>query len=195
MQQLLTWDEHLFRLINNGMANPFFDFLMPWLRNAEFWAPLYLYLAAFAVCTYKKRGWLWILFFIATVTLTDTVSSKIIKEYIWRERPFNNPALEEWVRVLVHKPINSSFTSSHAANHFGAAAFIAYTLKPVWGKWVYIFYAWAAVICLAQVYVGVHYPFDVTCGSIVGFLLGYGVAKAFNKYWGIPVIQSQPACW
>ncbi len=187
MHQLITWDHQLFRLINNGLANPFFDFIMPWLRNTEFWAPLYIFFIAFAITNFKSKGWLWVLFFIATVTLTDTISSKVIKENIWRSRPFDNPAIAEWVRVLVSRPGNSSFTSSHAANHFGMAAYIVFTLKATWGRWVYFFYLWAAIVCLAQVYVGVHFPIDLFCGGLVGFCIGFVMAKAFNKIWGLNI--------
>lgn len=33
-------------------------------------------------------------------------------------------------------------------------------------------YAWAAGICLAQVYVGVHYPSDVFFGALLGAGIG-----------------------
>jgi undecaprenyl-diphosphatase len=97
--------------------------------------------------------------------------------------------------VLVNRPGNSSFTSSHAANHFGVAAYIVFTLKGTWGRWVYIFYLWAAVVCLAQVYVGVHFPIDLFCGGFVGFCIGFIVAKVFNKTWGfnMPFTQKQTA--
>jgi hypothetical protein len=119
MEQLLLYDKRLFRLINYYGHNSFFDWLMPWLRNSAMWVPLYLFLLIFAVINYKKTGWWWIVFFAGTVLLTDFVSSKIIKENILRLRPCNDPSIASWVRVLVgYRPGSSSFTSSHAANHF-----------------------------------------------------------------------------
>jgi len=44
---------------------------------------------------------------------------------------------------------------------------------------------WAAMISYAQVYVGVHFPFDIFCGAIVGVILGYIPASIFNKKIGL----------
>lgn len=40
---------------------------------------------------------------------------------------------------------------------------------------------WAAVICFAQVYVGVHYPLDVTGGAVYGILVGILFGVGFRK--------------
>jgi undecaprenyl-diphosphatase len=82
--------------------------------------------------------------------------------------------------LLSYKPQSSSFTSSHATNHFALAAFFYFTLKKYFNKWGLLFFCWAFMICYAQVYVGVHYPFDVICGGIIGFSIGYGFARFFN---------------
>jgi membrane-associated phospholipid phosphatase len=182
MEQLLLYDKRLFKLINYYWHNNFFDWLMPWLRNSSMWMPLYLFLLIYAVVNYKKTGWWWIIFAAGTVILTDFVSSKIIKENIFRLRPCNDPVIAGWVRVLVgYRPGSSSFTSSHAANHFGMAMFLYLTLKEQYGKWPAVFFLWAFSISFAQVYVGVHYPLDVTCGAIIGILIGYLCGKSFNR--------------
>ncbi len=182
MEQLLLYDKRLFKYINYYWHNNFFDWLMPWLRNSTMWVPLYLFLILFAAINYKKTGWWWIIFAAGTVILTDFVSSTIIKHNIIRLRPCNNPAIAHWVRVLVgYRPGSSSFTSSHAANHFGMAMFLYLTLNKQFGKWPGIFFLWAFSISFAQVYVGVHYPLDVTCGAIIGILIGYLCGKSFNR--------------
>jgi undecaprenyl-diphosphatase len=40
---------------------------------------------------------------------------------------------------------------------------------------------WAASIALSQVYVGVHYPFDVICGAITGSIFGYFASVLVRK--------------
>ena len=186
MNQLLTYDQHLFKLINNQWSNPFFDWLMPWLRNSIMWDPLYLFLVLFITFNFKKNGWWWVVFAAGTVILTDFVSSKIIKENIIRLRPCNDPDIAAWIHVLVgYRPQNSSFTSSHAANHFGMAMFIFYTLRTHFKKWPALFFIWAFSISFAQVYVGVHYPLDIICGGLIGILIGYLSGKSFNKTYGL----------
>lgn len=186
MNQLLTYDQHLFKIINQQWSNVFFDWLMPWLRNSEMWYPLYLFLILFVLINFKQTGWWWLLFAISTIVLCDFVSSKIIKENIIRLRPCNEPGIASWVHILVgYRPQSSSFTSSHATNHFGMAMFFYLTLKERFDKWPVIFFFWAFSISFAQVYVGVHYPLDIICGGIIGILIGYLSGKSFNRNYGL----------
>jgi membrane-associated phospholipid phosphatase len=186
MEQIIAFDRRLFRLINYDWHNNFFDSLMPWLRNAEMWYPLYLFLALLVAVNYMKNSWWWMLFFVATIVLANFVSSNLIKEHIIRVRPCNDPSLAAWIRVLVgYRPQSSSFTSSHAANHFAMAMFLYISLKDKLGKWPLLFFLWAFFICFAQVYVGVHFPLDVTCGGLIGIVIGYLLGKSFNKKYGL----------
>jgi membrane-associated phospholipid phosphatase len=182
MQSLLQFDRYLFTLINGQWHSPFFDWLMPWLRNSTVWTPLYLYLVLFAAINYKANGWRFIVVAIVAVAIGDQFSSSFIKHTIIRTRPCNEPSLTDSIRVLVgYRPQNSSFTSSHAVNHFALATYLYLTLKKPIGKWVWIGFAWAFSIIYAQVYVGVHYPLDVVCGAIIGILIGYLHGQLFNK--------------
>ena len=186
MQQLLSFDRHLFKLVNSRWNNHFFDWLMPWLRNSDLWFPLYLFLILFILVNYKKTGWWWVIFAASTVILTDFVSSTLIKENIWRVRPFNNPEYASWIHILVgYRPQSSSFTSSHAANHFGIAMFIYMSLRKRFNKWPGAFFLWAGSISYAQMYVGVHYPIDIAGGTIIGILIGYLSGRSFNRNYGL----------
>jgi undecaprenyl-diphosphatase len=121
-----------------------------------------------------------------TAMLGDFISSDIIKENIHRLRPCREPALADSVRFIVsYCPKSSSFTSSHAVNHFAMATFFFITLRNLWGHWAKAFYLWAFIIIYAQVYVGVHYPLDVLSGAIIGSLIGMAIAYAFNKNYNL----------
>ena len=172
MENLLTWDLRLFFKINGQWINGFLDFLLPWMREPYLWAPLYLFLAVFIVYNYKWRGFFWMAFFIITFALTDQ-SSMFIKDAVDRLRPCRDPLISQYVRVLVvYCPSSGSFTSSHAANHFGLAMFSFLTLRSQIGKWAWLFFLWAAVIGYSQIYVGVHYPLDILGGALLGILAG-----------------------
>lgn len=186
MDELLSYDQSLFKVINHGWSNSFFDWLMPWLRNSNMWYPLYLLLLLLVTINFKKTGWWWVLFAAGTVILTDFVSSAIVKPNIFRLRPCHEPDFASWINVLVgYRPQSSSFTSSHAANHFGMAMFLYSTLKTRFKKWPVLFFLWAFSISFAQVYVGVHYPIDIICGGLIGILIGYLSGKSFNKNYGL----------
>jgi undecaprenyl-diphosphatase len=184
MHKLLQADKDLFGILNGKWHNSFFDWLMPYLRQSEVWIPLYLFLLVFVLMNVKKSGW-FILICICTVALTDILSSDIIKSVIFRTRPCHDPDVIQTIRFLVsYCPQSSSFTSSHAANHFGLAVFWVIALKPVVGRWIYISYFWAFIIAYAQIYVGVHFPIDVICGALVGIITGTIMGKLYSKKAG-----------
>ncbi len=176
--------------MNGRWHNSFFDVFFPFIREPTVWVPLYFFLVVFITLNFKTRGWIWVLFFLLNVALSDFVSSHLIKENFIRLRPCHDPALIGHIRFLVaYCPESSSFTSSHAVNHFAAAMFIFTTFrKKISPAWAFLF-LWAAAISYAQVYVGVHFPFDVFCGTIVGLILGYIPAKVFNQKFGLEVAQ------
>lgn len=186
MQTILKWDQGLLKLINSEWNNAFFDLVLPFFRIAEFWIPFYFFLLLVALINFRTSGLKWALFLIGTAVFCNFVSSDLIKPNIIRLRPCNDPELFSWLRVLVaYRPQSSSFTSSHAANHFGAAMFLYITLQRFTGKKAIAFFIWAAIICYSQLYVGVHYPIDVICGGVVGSVIGYMMAKIFNNKIGL----------
>jgi membrane-associated phospholipid phosphatase len=180
------FDYRLFAKMNGQWHTPFLDNFLPFIREPFVWVPFYFFLVLFAVINFKVKGWLWVLFLIINVGLSDFMSSRLIKDNFLRLRPCHDPFLAGQVRFLVsYCPESSSFTSSHAVNHFAAAMFIFTTFKKtISPKWAFLF-LWAFVISYAQVYVGVHFPFDVFCGAIVGLMLGYIPAKIFNTKIGL----------
>src|SRR6266542_3155806 len=124
------WDQWLFLKINTEWTNKFLDSVYPWYRDSNTWMPLYLFLFLFSVLNFGWRIWPWILFFILTVTLTDQISSTFIKSWINRTRPCHDEALINQVHLLLNYcPGNCSCTSSHAANHCGAACYIFDTMR------------------------------------------------------------------
>jgi len=192
LQKLEQWDQWLFIQINDHQSNPFFDNIMPFLRSAYSWAPLYLFLLVLIPVNFK-RGWWWCLIFLCTVSLCDMTSSKLVKEAFERLRPCGDPGFFQYVRLLVDRCSNTySFTSSHAANHFGMATFIFITLRSSFKNWVWLAYLWAFLVGYAQVYVGVHYPFDILGGAVIGFAFGWLLGTFFNKRFGFVNFDKKP---
>lgn len=184
---LKSWDTWLFLKINNSWTTPFLDTNYPWWREASTWMPLYFFLIFLVLYNFGWKVWPWILFFIATVGLSDQISSGIIKNWVARPRPCGDDVLMYKVRLLLnHCPGSGSFTSSHATNHFAMACFLYVTLKPFFGKWVGVFFVWAATISYGQVYVGVHYPLDIICGALLGIGIGKFTATLFMHKVGWP---------
>ncbi len=188
-EALKQFDYTLFSKLNGDWHTSFLDWFFPFIRESYFWIPFYFFLILFTTINFKIKGWFWVLFFIMNVMLSDFVSSTLIKENFIRLRPCHDPALAGSMRFLVsYCPSSSSFTSSHAVNHFAAAMFIFTTFKKTLGNYWALLFVWASIISYAQVYVGVHFPLDVICGAIVGLVLGYVTSKIYNYKIGLNTV-------
>ncbi len=184
LKPIIQFDQWLFHEINQVWINSTFDLVLPFLRQQEFWYFFYLFLLVFALYNFGIKGCWWVVSLIMTVIVSDLFSSSLIKSIIFRYRPCSDPDLGDQVRILVNYcPANSSFTSSHACNHFAAAWFIFITLNQT-GSWRWIVFIWAAIICYAQVYVGVHFPLDILCGAILGTMIGRVMSILYRKQFG-----------
>jgi len=182
LSRLKEWDQALFLKINGAWTGAWGDIVMPVIRDQRTWYPLYAFLLVYVIWKFRWKALPFIVIAGLTVALTDQVSSTFIKNYFGRVRPCSEPLLAGWVHLRVGRcPQSGSFTSSHAVNHFGLAAFIFFTLRPWFRKWAWLFFAWAGLICYAQVYVGVHYPGDVAGGALLGILLGRLTAAVFRR--------------
>ena len=181
IEDFLKLDQQLFHAINTGLSNAFFDWLMPILRNKYTWVPLYIFIIAFAIKTYKLKGLYLSLFLAVTVGIADFGSSSILKPTFNRVRPCNDIEIQKTVIERVPCGLGKSFPSTHASDHFAVAIFLTMIFYKKWKPIISIAIIWAFLICFAQVYVGVHYPFDVIVGMLFGSLIGFFMAKLFIK--------------
>ena len=181
---LIGVDLWLFFHINGQWHTGFLDAVLPWMRNPYFWAPLYMFLLVFMVLQFRIRGVWWLLFFLGTFGITDSISSHLIKFWVKRLRPCNDPLTAHFTRMLVPCGSGLSFPSSHAANHFGLAMFIWISLHRLLGPWVSVAFFWAFVVSYSQIYVGLHYPADVLAGAVLGLMAGWATGTIFLRVMG-----------
>ncbi|HZH54607.1 MAG TPA: phosphatase PAP2 family protein [Sphingobacteriaceae bacterium] len=172
IQDLIALDKEWFALINQGMSNPFFDWLLPILRNMFTWAPLYLFIIIFTIRNYKKEGVAMVAAILINFGISDWTSSTLIKKSVERIRPCNEIELREDIIVRVSCGSGYSFTSSHATNHMALAAMLSVLFYRRWKHIVWISILWALAIGFSQIYVGVHYPGDVIVGTLLGAAIG-----------------------
>jgi undecaprenyl-diphosphatase len=70
------------------------------------------------------------------------------------------------VHLLVKMKTSFSMPSAHAANFFALATYFTYFYR----RYKWWFYSAAFMVALSRVSVGVHYPFDIAAGALLGVL-------------------------
>jgi undecaprenyl-diphosphatase len=132
-------------------------------------------------------------FAIASVGLLTITAAAVflLKLIVHRQRPW---LALEGVRPLWDAPTDYSCPSGHAAGSFAFATFLAviafsssqsrrFRIVGVLGIVL------AIGIALSRVYLGVHFPFDVTAGALLGSSLGHAGARVYLKRFGQAVGQ------
>jgi undecaprenyl-diphosphatase len=174
MDFLLNIDTNLFYFINVDLANSLFEDFFPFITDIKNWYLLILCGLLWCIVKDGTRGRLFVPAIILAILISDQVSSELIKEAVARPRPCHT--LDD-INLLVNCGRGYSFTSSHAANSFMAATFISSFYK----KYAWAMYTMAGLIAFSRVVVGVHYPLDIVCGTIVGLTLGF--AWSYTCRW------------
>ena len=115
---------------------------------------------AFAISGFSwSRPWLWTRVG-AAILLSESISGAL-KPAIERDRP---PLSRPVPEPLLETPSTYSFPSGHATVSFACATVLALAVP----RLTWPLYALAALISFSRVYVGVHYPFDVLVGAVLG---------------------------
>lgn len=177
---LIHLDIDLF-LIINGFRSSWADLFFWWVSDKYIWVPFYAVLLFFMIKHNLKYWWLVLLLIPILVTATDQTSVQLFKNVFQRFRPCHNPELEGLVQIVNGKCGGKyGFVSSHATNAFGVAAFAWFMLRKniKFIGWI-VFIPYGVLVAYSRVYLGVHYPADVTVGAILGVLIAYLIYLLF----------------
>ena len=159
-------DTALFLFLNVTLANPVTDLIMPVITSDWLLRILYA-IAVVLLLVFGNARLRWVaLFSVLVLAVTDQVSAGLLKPMIGRLRPCQ--ALQN-IHLLVNCGGGKSMPSSHAANAFGQAMLFSV----IYRRWAWPLLVFAALVALSRVFVGVHYPFDILVGSIIGAVVGY----------------------
>ena len=147
-----------------------------WLLSAAgvggaIWILIAIVIAVFAP-RLRPAAWQVVL----AVLLAQGLVDWTIKPGVMRPRPFVADAA---VRVVGYHPTTSSFPSGHSASSFAAATVLTFAV----GRRAALAWVLASVIAFSRIYIGVHYPLDVTVGATTGVLLGLLVTGGRAWYY------------
>lgn len=111
--------------------------------------------------------------YVASSTASTFLFNELLKRMVKRPRPFiRNVHLS-----AVYQPGSYSFPSGHTSSAFSSAT----ALSRAYPKWFVIApsFLWAGAIGYSRMYLGVHYPTDVTAGALLG--TGFAFATGFIR--------------
>jgi len=165
-------DLFLFNLIN--------QFALKWFCLdvlAVFFAEYFQYFLVFCLFLFLaikfKKYWKMVFQSIVSVILARFVVVEIIR-WLWqRPRPF----IHNHVNLLVTHNA-SAFPSGHAAFFFAISTIVYFYNK----RAGLLFFLAGFLICLARVFIGIHWPLDILAGAIVGILSGWVIHKIWYMF-------------
>ena len=178
LDYIISIDQSIFLFINQHLWNScmgFAMFALTHLGNGFFLIPL----IAVSILIFDRGNALKVIVISIIAILFGGLIVHILKVLIQRPRPLVEP-LFEFININVCGQKlcgKNSFPSGHSQTAFSIAA----VLSGYYKKWL-LFYLLAFLAAFSRVYIGVHYPFDIIAGSMIGYLSAK-LVLAINQKW------------
>ena len=166
IEWLYSVDLTIFHFFNITLSTAPGDLFWPYITDYDKRLPIRIILVGIWLLLMVKggkRGRTAALILIPLIVLSDQFSSHLIKPLAGRIRPCHVLPPDQ-IHLLVGCGGGLSFPSSHAVNNFGIATMFSFYYPKIRVG----LFAFASLIALSRVFVGVHYPFDVLGGAIIG---------------------------
>lgn len=185
LETLLQWDAELFLWLHHNVVAGWADVFFPFITNLnKTWGFKFVavpLIVASSLYFFRRWGIFFLLCMIISVAMSDMVGSQIMKPAFDRPRP-NVAGLD--VNLKSHHYGGKSFPSNHSANMFALATFLSLIFRfAPRGAWACAgFFTFAGLVAYSRIYVGVHYPLDITAGAALG------IACGFTGYWFLKAI-------
>lgn len=164
----------IFLLINNAAGRwSWFDGVMIFSAEWLMWLMVVVLLIMLAR-NYNRWRNLVLVSFVSAIVARGLIAS-IIKYFYSHPRPY-------WVltetHLLLSREVQSSFPSGHAIFVFALATGV-YLYNKKWGSWYILL---SCLVGFSRIFVGVHWPYDIVAGAILGILIALVCNWVLRKY-------------
>ena len=172
MDQIREWDKQLLIFLNSYHAD-WLDPVMYQFTKTWFWLPFYIFLIFLIIKNYKKESWVILVVIAIMITMSNEITSSIMKPYFARLRPSHDPSLEGIIHLVNGEQGGLyGFASSHASNTFATAMFLWLLFRKRY-SWIPLLFLWAVVMTYTRIYLGFHYPGDILVGGAIGIFIAW----------------------
>ncbi len=178
LDKIIQYDKELLVFLN-GLGSENWDSFWMSITNQFSWIPLFI---IFFLLIFRSLGWkkgLALIFISALLVTFSDQLTVFIKNFTERLRPNRDPEINEIIRIVKNNK-SFSFVSGHATTSTAVSLFIHLTLKKFY-KYTILFFIWPILFAYSRIYLGVHFPIDVTVGAILGLLIGFVFYKLSLK--------------
>lgn len=177
-ESIIQIDKEVLIFLNNLGSEQWDSFWLV-ITNQFYWTPLFLFVFYLIIKSFGwKQGGIMILSLIILVTISDQFTV-FVKDNTHRLRPNNDPEILHLLRTLI-KPQSFSFMSGHATTSTFFSVFVILLLREKYKK-IYLILLFPIFFAYSRLYLGVHFPIDISVGIITGILLGKLYYLLFKK--------------
>ena len=179
MEELIEFDRWLLLQVN-GSTSLYLDGVVRTLTTAATWIPLYI--ALFFLVMKNNSTMRSILLIVGCAALcyvfAGALDDGLVKPLVARWRPTHDPVIGWQVDVVDgYRGGKYGFFSAHACNTFSLAIFLSLLMRQ--RLLTIALVSWSLVNCYTRLYLGVHFPGDITVGLIWGGIVGYSVYRLY----------------
>lgn len=177
MQQILTVDYEILYFICHYFRNDFLNPIMLFITHLGDGGAIWIFIAL--IFLLKKQTRIFGISMLISLLAGLIIGNMIMKPFFARPRPFKTYAD---IINLINQG-GYSFPSGHSLSSFTAATsfYLCAKYKNIKLNFARVFLVLATLIALSRLYVCVHYPTDVLCGSLIGIVIAVIVVKIIIK--------------